>query len=319
VPGTTVIFGDERVNNDVRSGGRITVGKWFDCDNECGIEATFFGLEDKDTIFSASGNGSPIIARPFFNALTNKPDSELVSFPNVVNGKITVLAESGNLWDAEVNLRKCLCCSCCCGCEGYRVDGLIGYRFLHYRDSVDITEDLMPTSPLFVPGTQLTVNDSFRCENEFNGGQLGLVATAWKGHWSVEGIAKFALGDVHRECDINGFTVVQVPGQPTVSHQGGLLALSSNIGNHSSDAFAFIPELTLNVGYQLTQKIRLTAGYNFLMLNDFWRAGNQIDTTINPNLIPPSTSTAGPARPAFLANESDFWVQGVQFGLEFRF
>jgi hypothetical protein len=177
----------------------------------------------------------------------------------------------------------------------------------------------MPTSPLFVPGTQLTVTDSFKAENEFNGGQVGLIGTMWKGHWSLEGTAKFALGDVHREADIQGFTVVQVPGQPTVSHQGGLLALSSNIGHYSSDAFAFIPELGLNVGYQLTQKIRLTAGYNFLLLNDFWRAGNQIDLNVNPNLIPPSTSTAGPARPAFPANESDFWVQGIQFGLEFRF
>ena len=319
VPGTTILFGNERVNDDVRSGARLTFGKWFDCDNECGIEVTVFGLEDKDTIFGASGNGNPIIARPFFNAVTNKPDSELVSFPKVVNGNITVLAESGNLWDAEVNLRKCLCCSCCCACSGYRVDGLIGYRFLHYRDSVDINEDLMPTSSLFVPGTTLTVGDHFKCEDEFNGGQVGLIGTAWKGHWSLEGTAKVALGNVERECDINGFTVVQVPGQPTVSHQGGLLALSSNIGHHTSDAFTVIPELGLNVGYQLTQKVRLTAGYNFLLLNDFWRAGNQIDTVVNPNLIPPSTTTAGPARPAFLASESDFWVQGIQFGLEFRF
>src|SRR5262249_15763054 len=100
---------------------------------------------------------------------------------------------------------------------------------------------------------------------------------------------------------------------------GGLLALSSNIGHHSSDAFAVIPEFGLNVGYQVTQHVRLTAGYNFLLLNDFWRAGNQIDLNVNPNLIPPSTPTAGPARPPFFGNESDFWVQGVQFGLEFRF
>jgi hypothetical protein len=321
VPGTTILFGDQRVNDDVRSGGRFTFGKWFDCDNECGIEVTFWGLEDKDTVFNAScnGNGSPIIARPFFNVLTNKPDSELVCFPKVVNGNITVLAESGSLWDAEVNLRKCLCCGSCCGCSGYRVDGLVGYRFLHYRDSIDINEDLMPTSSLFVPGTRLTVLDHFKCEDEFNGGQIGLIGTAWKGHWSLEGVAKLAMGDVERECDISGFTIVQVPNQPTVSHQGGFLALSSNIGHHTSDAFAVIPEFGLNVGYQLTQKVRLTAGYNFLLLNDFWRAGNQIDTNVNPNLIPPSTNTAGPARPAFLAHESDFWVQGIQFGLEFKF
>jgi hypothetical protein len=47
-----------------------------------------------------------------------------------------------------------------------------------------------------------------------------------------------------------------------------------------------------------------------------------IDRTLNPNLIPTSVTygmPGGPARPALNITESSFFVQGLNFGLEFMF
>ena len=51
------------------------------------------------------------------------------------------------------------------------------------------------------------------------------------------------------------------------------------------------------------------------------RPGTAIDRTINFSQSPVfSTGTlVGPARPAFTFKDSDFWAQGINFGLEFRY
>ena len=55
-PTTTVLFGNSSVNNDWRSGGRITAGYWFDPQRSRGIEASFFGLENIGTGFATDTN-----------------------------------------------------------------------------------------------------------------------------------------------------------------------------------------------------------------------------------------------------------------------
>ena len=47
-------------------------------------------------------------------------------------------------------------------------------------------------------------------------------------------------------------------------------------------------------------------------------AGEQIDLGINPTQIPPG-SLVGEARPIFPFRDSDFWAQGLHFGVEFWF
>src|SRR5262249_47573832 len=49
VPGTTVLFGDSNVNDDLRSGGKITLGAWVNHEQTWGVEGYFFGLERQST------------------------------------------------------------------------------------------------------------------------------------------------------------------------------------------------------------------------------------------------------------------------------
>ena len=48
------------------------------------------------------------------------------------------------------------------------------------------------------------------------------------------------------------------------------------------------------------------------------RPGEQIDRTVNTNQLPPAVG-GGPARPMFQNNATDFWAQGVNFGVEFKY
>jgi hypothetical protein len=315
-PGTVILFGDSKVNDDWRSGGRVWAGFWLDCEQRWGVEANFFMLEDATDRFDAASNGNPILARPFFNAITNRPDAELIAFPGLTTGNVSA-AETSRLLGAGAWLRRNVCCGDC-----YRLDALVGYRYLRLRDRLGIDEDLVSTDPTntTVPvGTRLAVVDQFDTSNDFHGVDLGLTGEFRRGRWVLEGVAKVALGTNVSELNVNGSTTVAVPGIAPVTQSGGLLALSSNSGHFSANRFGVVPEVGVKVGYQVTSHLRAQVGYDFLFWNDVVRPGSQIDTVVNPNLLPPATP-GGPNRPApQQGNTTDLWIHGVSFGLEFRF
>ncbi len=64
-------------------------------------------------------------------------------------------------------------------------------------------------------------------------------------------------------------------------------------------------------------------GYSFLYVSSVARPGDQIDRVINPNTSPAigsnfSGAVSSPPHPALNVQSSDFWAQGLNFGLEFR-
>jgi hypothetical protein len=85
-----------------------------------------------------------------------------------------------------------------------------------------------------------------------------------------------------------------------------------------------IPELGMNVGYQLSSNVRIVAGYSLLYWSNVVRPGDQVDLTVNTTQVQRSTgSTAtltGPPRPAYNAafRETGLWAHGGSLGLELR-
>jgi hypothetical protein len=314
-PGTVTLFGGDRVNDDLRSGGRFTLGGWL---NDCiGIEGDFFMLSSSGSGFGASSTGNPILARPFFNAATGRPDSQLIAFPGLLAGSIAANAGSTGLLGADALLRANLCCGC-----NYRLDAVGGYRYLRLSDHLAIEENLVATSaanPNFVPlGTTIAVTDRFDTRNEFHGFDFGLKGEVRRGPWVLQGLAQAAVGNNHEVVNIFGATTVTVPGTPSITREGGLLALSSNIGHFSRDRVEVIPEFGVRLGYQVTPHLQAFAGYTLLYWGEAARAGNEVDLAVNPSLLPGVTPT-GPRRPMPLLSESAFWAQGIDLGLEFRF
>jgi hypothetical protein len=194
----------------------------------------------------------------------------------------------------------------------------MGYRHYRLDDRLNIGEQL--TSPLFVAGTVLSLDDRFTTRNSFHGLELGLIHTERVRTWEIDGFAKIALGWNAATVQRRGQTRVDSPIGSRLVYPAGLYVLESNSGCFDDTDFTAVLQIGTNLAYHLTENCLLRVGYTFLFWPDVFRAGDQIDTTINPNLLPPSLSPiVGPWRPAAQQHDSDFWAQGVNLGLECRF
>jgi hypothetical protein len=332
-PGTQVLFGGDGHNNGTFSGARFTVGAWVDPCALCGVEGTFFFLGRQSRTFQANSDQFPVLGRPFFNINTNMEDRQLTTTPGTAPGDL--VAAQGRiridtpvqLWGAEANLRHRLLDSC-----DFRLDLLVGFRYLELKEGLHIQEDVLftrndTTFTLFNVGNHFLVNDRFDTRNQFYGGQIGAEAVYLAGRWSVDVTGKLALGANHQTIDINGNQVLTTTQGAMTTFPGGLLALPSNIGHHTRDRFAVVPEIGIKLGYQLTEWCRATVGYNFLFMNNVVRPGDQVDRVIDvtqvPNFVPPGVTVppnpTGVPRPLVPFRETNFWAQGVTFGLEFRY
>jgi hypothetical protein len=317
-PGTSVLFGDFSANTAARSGGRITAGTWIGDGELFGVEAYFFELETKVKNFAVNSNTTPIIARPFTDANSGLPASLRVAFPGEFSDSLSAAASTTGLLGTGFLLRGNLLCG-----GDYRIDLLGGYRYLRFADHLNVNEDQTASQgnpDLLIPGTRIIANDGFATRNDFNGVDLGVSGSYARGPVSFTLLGKLAVGYNQQDVDIFGATNVSVPGGASTNSTGGFLALSPNIGHHSrGNEVSVIPELDLKVGYQITPQLRATLGYTYLYWDNVVRAGAEVDTTINPNLLPNSHTTGGPNNPAFQFNRSNIWVQGLEFGLEYRF
>ena len=310
--GTSVLFGGHSTNDRERSGVRGNGGYWFDSDKGLGVEAGFLILGGARDSFSSSSNGSQILARPFINTTNGNQASALIGFPGLSSGSIGVSNVDHRFYNGTLDLRSNVYTK-----SWMRVDSLLGYRYLQYEDRLDIQQSLQPSTGPVAAGTTIHSADQFRSRNAFNGVEVGVRAELLYENLSLELLAKVAGGYLMRKEDISGSQVVTAPGASPVANAGGLLALSSNIGEHNSHTWTAVPELGATVGYQVNSNLRLRVGYTFLVVPNVSRASDQIDIGINPALIPPATATTGSAsRPTVLNRNSDLLLNALSVGME---
>ncbi len=320
MPGTSVLYGGNTVANNPYSGMRLRGGYWFGDCHGLGLDLGGFFLGGSTNSFTASSLGVPFLARPFTTAVpfngvpTGGQSIEAVATPNGLAGTFTAL-NSFLLFGAEANLRRNLCCGC-----NWFIDGFAGWRLLGLNESLSMNENLAIISsanPSLPAGSTFQVHDRFGTSNLFNGGQIGVIGEYRFGRWSIDVREGVALGGTQQYANISGSTTTAGPGVFPTTSPGGLLALSSNIGPHTRGVVSFVEEVGVNLGYQFTNHIRGFVGYNFLFWSSVLRPGQAIDTVVNPNLVP-GGSGGGPNRPAFSFLGSNFWVQGINFGIDVR-
>jgi hypothetical protein len=315
-PGTQVLFGGD-YDSRIRSGVRLRGGYWFTPDQTFGIDATFFYLGGQSAGFDAGSNGIPVLARPFYNVNTGHEDAFIVAYPGQQAGEIQG-ALSTRLWGADADLRGMLCRG-----AFYQINLLGGFRFLDLHDSLGLQENdtLFPQFGPFYQ-TWTTTVDCFHTSNQFYGGQIGADLMWSRGRFFIDVLGKVALGVSVENAGIDGWSAFSTSQGQSGVIGAGQLALPSNIGRYSQDRFAVVPEAGINFGYALTRHIRLTFGYTFLFWSDVFRAGDQIDRGINPTELAALASRGpllGPGRPNFTFQSTDFWAQGLNFGLQFRY
>ncbi len=395
----TTLYGGNRVLEDERHGGRLTLGLWLDDYGQWGLEGDYLRLSTLDERFVAGSKDGLVpplgsfIGRPFFqtgiingNLLSRGPSQEDVD-TNRLDGTVTVDVRS-EFQTAGIRLRHNLCCregcntgcgdavGCGSGCGGgigcgssvgygsdtffqsgplgricrllrkgtRHTDVLYGFRWANLDESIQITEDLqeftsITTNPPTL-GNSIDVFDRFATENEFMGGEIGY-ETEWEHQrWSLNFLSKLAIGNTRQRVRVTGSTTID-DGLGTVSvTDGGLLTqrfvhpgadliagnaddfVVGNIGDYKRDEFSMIPEIGLTLGYNLTQRLKLTGGYTLLYWSNVLRPGDQIDLDVNGNLLnrngtpDPATIVQGD-HPRFVFHQTDLWLHGLNLGAEY--
>jgi hypothetical protein len=317
---TKLLYGQDGMDFQDRTGGRFTFGVWLDDEKSWGVDAGYFFLSGRSIGVGISSPGNPVLATPFFNVISGAPDANPITYPGVMSGQVVVNAPSF-LQGAEMNLTGLFA-------EGNNVrwQGSFGFRYLNLNEGLNINSvSLVQLAPQYLglgipyDGNTITTNDSFQTRNNFYGGQLGTqVEFDWK-RFTLSLSGKVALGASSESVTINGVTSINT--QPATVYNAGFFAVGSNSGRYTNNAFAVVPEIGLTLKFRLTERLQIFGGYSFLYWSRVARPGDQIDTSVNPNLVPtsPTYGTGGPNRPAFSLRQTDFYAQGANFGLEFRY
>ena len=331
--GVSTLAGGERLDgNDPYYGGRFTLGLWLEDEHTLGVEGNFLFLGRRSQDSSFNSAEFPVLTRPFTLASNGQSFGQIVAMPGVhipgdgtagtvSTGSVAVNSQS-EMWGGEVNLRTNLCHDC----RSY-LDLVGGFRYLELDESLTINEATVagPGMTRFFPslaGTAFQIADRFATQNRFYGGQVGVAGEFFLANrLSVGGAAEVAIGATYESIEVQGSTL-SIKGATSTAVKGGLLALPSNSGRFHRDPFAVLPDGTLNVGYYVTPHLRLSVGYDSLYWSRVARPGDQIDTTVDASKVPSfrglGFAAAPIAHPVPTLKESDFWAEGVNVGLEFR-
>jgi hypothetical protein len=318
-PGTSVIFGAPAGNLsfDAVAGMRATVGGWFSDQFGGELSGFFLGRNSINFAAASTGGSAPIVSIPFnatvpFN-LNPAGETSLNAggVPNVVSANAT-----SELWSAEVNGLMQLRSG-----PNYHLGLVGGFRFIELDEGLSLSDIFTDSTT----GGALSTIDAFHTRNEFYGAQLGITGGAAYEYMTVEVTAKIAFGADCESSSIAGTTAVTngAFGLATGPTAGGVFAQPSNIGQHSRTAFAVAPEVDVKFGCDVTNHVRVTLGYDFLYVSDVLRPGAQMDRNINPtqSVIFGGTGgvLTGPSAPPGTPNSSDFWAQGLTFGVSLRY
>ena len=192
---------------------------------------------------------------------------------------------------------------------------LAGFRYLDLAENLTIDQALVdPVNAIYD-----SIHDQFGTRNQFYGGQIGSHVEMQFGRLGLDVVGKLALGTSHQGVDVSGFTTETGPGSANPgTFPGGVLTQPTNIGQQTRNQFTVVPEVQCKIRFQILPNLSAFSGYDFLYWNQVVRPGSQIDHMINPTQTLGGT-LVGPAEPAPQFNRTDFWAQGVTFGLELRF
>lgn len=319
-PNTTNVFGAQQLDFNPISGARLTLDAWLPKHPRLGVEVVGTLLEARVDRFIA-GYNTQMVARPVVDANTGVPASLTIAAPNYAFGGVQVAATS-QLWEFEYNGKLRLWCD-----ATKEISVLYGFRYIDLAERLDIVQQSR-----FVPGvgaffygipfaspSEIDVADTFQTRNQYYLSQIGIVGKCRYNRWSVQWASKFGFGPVHETVVINGnSTLFTTAISPPNQVPGGLLALSSNIGRYHTDPWVVMPEGSFQVGYRLFRCTDFVVGYQFTYLTGVIRPGDQVDAGVSPNLIPTSQFYGFPGgvpRPAVPMKQTDFWVQGLNFGV----
>ena len=313
-PTTTTLLGGRSQVSGPSAGGRIDFGYWLNTCPQVGIGGSFLALGDSSLGYATDSATTPILARPFLNVTdgqTAAMDTLIVSFPDEATGEIAVQGTS-TLIVAEAYLRRA-------GNHNAGTPGDLvgGYQFSRIDGSLEISSHstALSTSQLRVPGTTLEVLDSITTQNEFHGGQLGVLNDWNYGCFTIFGSFQLGLGNMRQRAVLAGQTVINDSANSIIDAQG-LLTRSTNIETHERNVITVIPQISLRGTYAVSHRVDVTIGYSLVFFPHVLQPTEQLDPDLAVNLADP---VLGEQRPQFTFQSRDYWAQGLTFGLRWNY
>lgn len=327
---TRVLFGGDEVGDNPLDGFRIEVGAWLDAAQTNGIMGRYFEVGDRLSEFNAGASDFGFLGIPFLNtdigsgggAGTGPGEDALeLTVADERNGQIAI-AISGDVKSWELLFRRFSESGC-----NYRRDWLYGYRHFSLSETLSLNASTIvtnvPAGSIVPVGALSSFRDQFDVENRFHGLDVGMTGHYHQGPWSMDYIAKIALGIMTSEVDIDGSVTNTVPGAnpddpPSTSQLvGGLFSQESNIGSHDESNFTVIPELNINIGYGVTPNLDLTFGYSFMWVSSVARAGS-MDRAVDEGLFFDLDPINGD-QPRPTIDTDTYFLHGWNIGMTGRF
>jgi len=328
------------VNLGEHNGGRLTVGMWCDPDRWLGFEASGFLLEKlaygSETVFNNNNNNTNQLV---VNTGVSFTQPGVVIPGTVANPTATIIpgasspivllgTSSGTLQGslnqemagAEFNIR-----STWLTFANTQIGFLTGFRYLYFyedfylRDNYTLTlGNQTGTGAITVPGLPQSfganTTDAINCTNNFYGAQCGVDSQSIFSQFYVQARAQVALGAMRQQVviDSNSFS-------PALA-QGGILFGTGDVGPKYRTQIAAIPELQLKIGYQFCHYLRAYVGYDALYVFNVVRPADEIapGNSVQVN-VAGTTNSSNIAQNTFRFQSSNLMVQGIVFGLEFRY
>jgi hypothetical protein len=329
--GTSVLLGNQGIDTGTRHGARITAGAWLDNRHTIGLEGNYFFVASHTVTQNVNSPGTPILAIPFFDADAQAESSFVQASPSSMAGG-AVLSLSSRLQGAEINaLFKT------CSIESFRFQVLGGFRYLELTENLNFATSSVGIQDPAVDGSNnglaLNTLDQFNTRNTFYGFQLGARAEYRLGDFSLSATGKLALGESYQVANLIGSATTNFfnaptggpfTGVPVQTLPGtGTFVQASNQGTSTRHEFAAVPEVGVNFGYEVVAGLRVFFGYDLLYFSKVLRPGNLIDRSFNAAQTVQSAVAGNPAAPgtfpAIILRGSDFWAQGINLGLEYRY
>ncbi|MFO0852153.1 MAG: BBP7 family outer membrane beta-barrel protein, partial [Gemmataceae bacterium] len=317
---TSLLVGNQSIHSPDVAGGRFTLGFAVNLEETAGLTVSYLFLGSRTSsvrVGDQTFGRTRSVGRPVINAATEIEDAVVAALPGVYGGAIDASTTSRVTgWEVSglVNLYAD---------SRARLSAIAGYRYFMVNEGLRVEQTTLFPGGTFGPSVMTSAADQFDAHNRFHGGQLGLTADLTRGSVFLQASGKVALGQSVSVVQVSGQTVAISPGlpPPVTYYAGGVLAQPTNSGRWVRSGFAVLPEGMVKLGYRFADRSRFYVGYNFIYLSEAVRPGDQVDRTVDLAQVP-VFGTGGPGttdRPSPLITRSDFWVQGLMFGLEYRY
>ena len=308
-PDSVLLLGGGRSDPPHSTGGRFTLGWSLGEDRRTGFEISYL-FTGTQTSHDEVGRSPVYLARPVYNPHTGAEDAVPVNTP-WMRGDFQAWANTRIQSWGVTGLANLYAGEC------VRVHGTAGYRYFMVNEGLRFEQSsaFQGTDGLYRSHTA----DQIDAHNRFHGGELGLRTELVRGPFSLQLDTKVSLGRTVEMVRVGGLTVGTVEGPGGIQTQtfpGGVFGQPSNSGRTARSHFAVLPEGGLKVGYRLGERARFSVGYTVFYLSDAVRPGDQIDRVVD---LAQLAGGASAERPLPLFVRSEYWVQGLSLGLEWRY